>query len=552
MADEVTESQGIPAPEGHADLIDTDYEIGQDNIVARVGPFGLDIHNPVFVISGLVVIAFVAYALIAPQHASDFFGWLRPALTSTFDWFFLSAANVFVIFCLMLIISPWGSVRLGGTEATPDYGYAGWFAMLFAAGMGIGLMFFGVLEPAYYFGTPWGDEPMGAVRPFTEDGQLIAANVEEARRMALAATSYHWALHPWAIYAVVALALALFSYNKGLPLSIRSAFYPILGERVWGWWGHIIDTLAVFATLFGLATSLGIGAQQANAGLNYVYGVPNTTTVQVILICAITAVALISVLRGLDGGVKVLSEINMVIALLLLLFVLFTAGAVSILSEFVSGLGAYVQEVVPLSNPFGREDTGYMQGWTAFYWAWWISWSPFVGMFIARVSRGRSVREFVTCVLIIPSIVCIFWMAVFGGAAIEQVINDPATSAVKAQVIDTYNPPLSLFAMLESLPLAAITSTIGIILVIVFFVTSSDSGSLVIDTITAGGKVDAPVSQRIFWCTFEGLVAIALLVGGGLGALQAMVISTGLPFTIILLLICFAILKGLASEKRNA
>jgi len=550
MAEEVTESQGIPAPEGHSDLIETDYEIGQDNIVARVGPFGLDIHNPVFVISGLVVIAFVAYALIAPQHASDFFGWLRPALTSTFDWFFLSAANIFVIFCLLLIISPWGSVRLGGTEATPDYGYPGWFAMLFAAGMGIGLMFFGVLEPAYYFGTPWGDEPMGAVRPFTENGELIAANVEEARRMALAATSYHWALHPWAIYAVVALALALFSYNKGLPLSIRSAFYPILGERVWGWWGHIIDTLAVFATLFGLATSLGIGAQQANAGLNYVYGVPNTTTVQVILICAITAVALISVLRGLDGGVKVLSEINMVIALLLLLFVLFTAGAVAILTEFVSGLGAYVQEVIPLSNPFGREDTGYMQGWTAFYWAWWISWSPFVGMFIARVSRGRTVREFLICVLIIPSLVCILWMAVFGGAAINDIIANPDSSAVKANVIDSYAPELSLFAMLESLPLSAITSTIGIVLVIVFFVTSSDSGSLVIDTITAGGKVDAPVPQRVFWCTFEGLVAIALLLGGGLTALQAMVISTGLPFTLILLVICYGIVRGLMSEKR--
>ena len=551
MADEST-NQGIPAPEGSSDIIQTDYEVGQDNIQTKIGPFGLDIHNPVFVISGIVIIAFVAYALAAPQQAGDFFGWLRPALTSTFDWFFLLSANLFVIFCLFLIVSPYGSVRLGGTDATPDYGYAGWFAMLFAAGMGIGLMFFGVLEPVYYFGTPWGDEPLGVVRPFGEDGNLIEANIEPARRMALAATSYHWALHPWAIYAVVALALALFTYNKGLPLTIRSAFYPLFGDKVWGWTGHIIDTLAVFATLFGLATSLGFGAQQANAGLEYVYGIPNNVTVQVILILAITAVALISVMRGLDGGVKVLSEINMVIALLLLVFVLFTAGAAAIVTNFFAGLGDYAKNVLPLSNPFGREDTGYMQGWTAFYWAWWISWSPFVGMFIARVSRGRSVREFVTCVLIIPSIVCIFWMAVFGGAAIEQVINDPATSAVKAQVIDTYNPPLSLFAMLESLPLAAITSTIGIILVIVFFVTSSDSGSLVIDTITAGGKVDAPVSQRIFWCTFEGLVAIALLVGGGLGALQAMVISTGLPFTIILLLICFAILKGLASEKRNA
>jgi len=407
-----------------------------------------------------------------------------------------------------------------------------------------------VLEPAYYFGTPWGDEPLGAARPFTEDGALIPENVEAARRMALAATSYHWALHPWAIYAVVALALALFSYNKGLPLSIRSAFYPILGERVWGWWGHLIDTLAVFATLFGLATSLGVGAQQANAGLNYIYGIPNNITVQVILIIGITLVALVSVLRGLDGGVKVLSEINMMVAALLLVFVLFAAGAGTILSDFVAGLGAYAQEVIPLSNPFGREDTGYMQGWTAFYWAWWISWSPFVGMFIARVSRGRTVREFITCVLIIPSLVCILWMAVFGGTAINDMIADPAGSAVKANVIDSYAPELSLFAMLESLPLAGITSTIGIVLVIVFFVTSSDSGSLVIDTITAGGKVDAPVPQRVFWCTFEGLVAIALLIGGGLGSLQAMVISTGLPFTVVLLLICWAILKGLAQERQ--
>ena len=547
MSDD-TANQGIPAPEGAADIIETDYEIGQDNIRTRIGPFGLDIHNPVFAISGLTIIAFVAYAMVAPQQAGDFFGWLRPALTSTFDWFFLMAANVFVLFCLVLIVSPYGSVRLGGTEAVPDYSYAGWFAMLFSAGMGIGLMFFGVLEPVYHMAI---SEPLGVPSPIAEDGTLIEANIEAARRMGLAATAFHWALHPWAIYAVVALALALFSYNKGLPLTIRSAFYPLLGERVWGWWGHIIDTMAVFATLFGLATSLGFGAQQANAGLEHIYGIPNTITVQVILIIAITGIALVSVLRGLDGGVKVLSEINMVIALVLLLFVLFTAGAVGILTEFVSGLGAYLREVVPLSNPFGREDLGYMHGWTAFYWAWWISWSPFVGMFIARVSRGRTVREFIICVLIIPSLVCVLWMATFGGAAINDVIADPAGSAVKAQVIDSYNPPLSLFAMLESLPLSSITSTIGIVLVIVFFVTSSDSGSLVIDTITAGGKVDAPVPQRVFWASFEGLVAIALLIGGGLGALQAMVISTGLPFAVILLLMCVAIWKGLASERRG-
>ena len=542
-----TGNQGIPDPEGHAEVIDTEYSIGQDNIESNLGPIGFDIHNPVFLISGLSIVAFVAYALVAPAQAAEFFGWLRPALTSTFDWFFLWSANIFVVFCLFLIVSPWGSVRIGGSEAVPDYGYIGWFAMLFAAGMGIGLMFFGVLEPVYHMAV---SEPLGVPSPIAEDGTIIEANVEAATRMGLAATSYHWALHPWAIYAVVALALALFTYNKGLPLTIRSAFYPIFGERIWGWPGHIIDTLAVFATLFGLATSLGFGAQQANAGLDYVFGIPISITVQVILILGITAVALISVLRGLDGGVKVLSEINMGLAALLLVFVLFAAGAGTILTDFVDGLITYAQNVIPLSNPHGREDTGYMQGWTAFYWAWWISWSPFVGMFIARVSRGRTVREFVTCVLIIPSLVCLLWMAVFGGSAIQDVLTNPETSAVKAQVIDTYHPELSLFAMLESLPLASITSVIGIVLVIVFFVTSSDSGSLVIDTITAGGKIDAPLPQRVFWCTFEGLVAIALLIGGGLGALQAMVISTGLPFTIILLMICWAIIQGLRSEKR--
>ena len=546
MTDETT-ATGIPQPEGATDLIETNYEIGQDNFEGSVGPFGFDIHNPVFMISGLAVVAFVFYALALPEQAAAIFGWLRPTLTSTFDWFFLGAANIFVIFCLFLIVSPWGSVRLGGKEATPDYSYPGWLAMLFAAGMGIGLMFFGVLEPVYHMAF---SEPLGVPSPFAEDGSIIAANVDAARQMGLAATIFHWGLHPWAIYAVLALALALFSFNKGLPLTIRSAFYPILGERIWGWWGHIIDTLAVFATLFGLATSLGLGAQQANAGLNHVFGVPDTITVQIILITLITAVALVSVLRGLDGGVKVLSEINMVMAFGLLLFVLLVGPTLVILRDFVDGLGAYLVDVVPLSNPIGRDDTGYMQGWTAFYWAWWISWSPFVGMFIARVSRGRTVREFIICVLLVPSLVCCLWMAVFGGMAIEQVLSDPTGSAVKAQVIDAYNPPLSLFAMLEGLPLAGITSTLGIILVIVFFVTSSDSGSLVIDTITAGGKVDAPVSQRVCWCTFEGAVAIVLLIGGGLTALQAAVISTGLPFSVVLLLMCWAVFQGLRTEAR--
>ena len=539
--------QGIPAPEGETQIIDTDYEIGQDNLEGQLGPFGFDVHNPVFLVSALTIVAFVFYALALPEQASAVFGAMRPWLTSTFDWFFLSAADIFVIFCLALIVSPYGAVRLGGTDAEPDYTYIGWVAMLFAAGMGIGLMFFGVLEPVYHMAI---SQPLGTPSPFDADGNLIPANVERAKEMGLAATIYHWGLHPWAIYAVVALALALFSYNKGLPLTIRSAFYPIFGEKIWGWTGHVIDILAVFATLFGLATSLGFGAQQANAGLNHVFGVPINTTVQIVLITIITGIALFSVLRGLDGGVKLLSEINMGIAALLLVFVLLAGPTLAIFTDFGKGLLAYAKDIIPLSNPVGRTDDAYRDGWTAFYWAWWISWSPFVGMFIARVSRGRTVREFIICVLLIPSLVCVLWMAVFGGVAIDQVISDPAGSLVKANVIDSYNPPLSLFAMLEGLPLSSITSVIAIVLVIVFFVTSSDSGSLVIDTITAGGKVDAPVPQRVFWATFEGAVAIVLLVGGGLSALQAMVISTGLPFTLVLLVMCWAIFKGLRSEPR--
>ncbi|MBJ3764000.1 BCCT family transporter [Maribius pontilimi] len=538
--------EGIPTPEGQVNQIETDYEIGQDNITTQIGPFGLDIHNPVFAISGLSVVIFVIYALLLPEQASTFFTWLRPAITDTFDWFFLSAANVLVIFCLVLICTPYGKVRLGGSEATPDFTYLGWFAMLFAAGMGIGLMFFGVLEPVYHMAV---SQPLGTAVPFDENGNVIPGAVDEARNMGMAATILHWGLHPWAMYAVMALALALFSYNKGLPLTVRSAFYPLLGDRVWGWWGHVIDILAVFATLFGLATSLGFGAEQAASGLEYVYGVPNTSTTQVLLITAITAVALYSVMRGLDGGVKVLSEINMGLATLLLIFVFIVGPSLAILATFLSGMVTYITELPALSNPIGREDDSYRQGWTSFYWAWWISWSPFVGMFIARVSRGRTVREFITCVLIIPSMVCVLWMAVFGGTAIEQVLANPDASAVKAQVIDSYNPPLSLFAMLGELPLATITSTLGIVLVIVFFVTSSDSGSLVIDTITAGGKTDAPTPQRVFWCVFEGLVAVVLLIGGGLGALQAMVLTTGFPFAIVLLLLCVCIVKGLRSEK---
>ena len=513
-----------------ADINSTDYEVGQDNVQV----FGLDIHNPVFVISGLTIVAFVLYTLMFQDTAAEAFGALRPWLTTNLDWLFMISANLFVIFCLVLVVSPYGKVRLGGKDAKPDYGYLGWFSMLFAAGMGIGLMFFGVLEPVYHFQHP----PLG-VNP---------ENIDASRQIGMAATIFHWGLHPWAIYAVVALALAFFHFNRGFPLTIRSAFYPLFGEAVWGWVGHIIDVLAVFATLFGLATSLGFGAEQATAGLNYLFGIEATDSAKVILITVITIAALVSVLAGLDAGVKRLSEINMVLALGLMAFIIIAGPTLEIFTGIFSNLFAYVVNVVPLSNWIGREDTDFMHGWTTFYWAWWISWSPFVGMFIARVSRGRTIREFITCVLIIPTLASVVWMTAFGGTAIAQFVNDDYTGVV--ETVTNWQPELSLFQMLQELPLTQISSVIGIILVIVFFVTSSDSGSLVIDTITAGGKVDAPVAQRVFWCIFEGLVAITLLLGGGLGSLQAMAIATGFPFAIVLVAMMYSTFKGLKTEPR--
>lgn len=543
MSDETT-NHGIPAPEGTAVIIETEYEIGQDNLDGSVGPFGFDIHNPVFAISGAAIVAFVFFTLALPEQADTIFKGMFNFATKNFDWFLIGAADIVLIFALFLIISPFGSIRLGGSKAVPDYTYVGWFSMLFAAGMGIGLMFYGVSEPLSHFSSSIGGAVTeGDLRSDWAPLTGALGDQDGALRLGMAATIFHWGLHPWAIYAIVGLALALFTYNKGLPLTIRSAFYPIFGDRIWGWPGHIIDILAVFSTLFGLATSLGFGATQASAGLNELFGVPMGSTTEVILISAITAVALISVLRGLDGGVKILSEINMGLAGLLALFTLLVGPTVFLLAFFWDSLKAYVEFLPALANPFGREDLNFSQGWTAFYWAWWISWSPFVGMFIARVSRGRSVREFIICVLLIPSIVCVAWMSIFGGTAIHQVITDNFTGAQDVEL------PRQLFQMLGELPLASVTSFIGIVLVIVFFVTSSDSGSLVIDTITAGGKVDAPATQRVFWCIFEGAVAIALLLGGGLAALQSMVISTGLLFTVILLVMCYCIFRGLQSER---
>ncbi|WP_019953403.1 BCCT family transporter [Yoonia vestfoldensis] len=537
--------EAIPEPQGDTEIIETDYDIGQDNFSGAVA-LELDLHKIVFSVSAIAIMLFTFLTLAFQNEAEPLFIGLRDWLTANLDWFFLSAGNIFVLVCLGLIVSPLGKVRLGGPDATPDYGYVGWFSMLFAAGMGIGRMFFGVSEPMGHFDAALGGIVVGDDGLRTDWAPLggAAGDIAEASRLGMAATIFHWGLHPWAIYAVVALALALFSYNKGLPLTLRSCFYPIFGERVWGWPGHVIDILAVLATVFGLATSLGIGAQQAAAGLDFLFGLGTGNSMLILLIIVITLIAIGSIVRGLDGGVKVLSEVNMGLAILLLLFIIVVGPTVAILTGFFDNLLAYGQYLPALSMPFGREDANFSQGWTAFYWAWWISWSPFVGMFIARVSRGRTVREFLIGVLIVPTLLSVLWMTALGGTAIGQVVNDGFTAVQDAAL------EVKLFEMLTQLPLTAITSFVGIILVVVFFITSSDSGSLVIDTIAAGGKTNAPVIQRVFWASFEGAVAVALLLGGGLAALQAMAVSAGLPFTFVLLAACYAVVRGLMNEPR--
>tara|TARA_R110001606_G_scaffold110684_2_gene236866 strand:+ start:102 stop:1706 length:1605 start_codon:yes stop_codon:yes gene_type:complete len=510
----------------------TSHKAGEDNVEV----LGLDVHNPVFFIAAVLVITFIALTLAFPQSASSVLLASRAWVLATFDWLFVSTVNIVFLFALFVMVSPLGRLRIGGREARPEFSTPSWLAMLFSAGIGIGLMFWGAAEPlAYYtdwFGTPLGVEP----------------ETPAAHDLALSATMFHWGLNAWSIYAVMGLALAYFAFSKGLPLTVRSAFYPLLGDRIWGWPGHIIDLLAVIATLFGLATSLGLGAQQISSGLDYLFGFEAGIGLQVGIIAFITLIATISVVRGLDGGVKVLSNINMAMAALFMLFVFAVGPTLLILGGFWDNTVNYVRDFIPLSNWIGRDDTEWFHGWTVFYWAWWISWSPFVGMFIARISKGRTVRQFLFCVIFVPLLVTIAWFSTFGEIALLQ-----AETGVGQLANGIDEVSLVLFQMLENLPLDQIASMMAVILVLIFFVTSSDSGSLVVDSITAGGKLHAPVPQRIFWACIEGLIAIVLLYGGGaqaLTALQAGTIAVGLPFTIVLLVCCVSLWKGLSADSR--
>ena len=503
---------------------DIGHEIGEHNIEV----LGLDIHNPVFAISAFLAVALVVMVMLFQQQAAVIFGDLRTWITSTFDWFFMIAANIFVVFGLALAASKLGRVRLGGPDAKPRYGYPGWLAMLFAAGVGIGLMFFGVLEPVTHTLNP----PLG----------IDPVDVAAARAAGMSAAIYHWGLHAWAIYAIVGLSLAFFCFNRQMPLTLRSAFFPLFGTRVWGPFGHFVDIVAVLSTLFGLAVSLAYGAEQIAGGLHYLFDTPANTFVKIVLIIVIISIALASVVAGLDKGVKRLSELNMGLAGLLMLFVIAAGPTWVIFSTMGNAVIDYARHLPALSNWIGRDDDAFFHGWTTFYWAWWIAWSPFVGMFIARVSYGRTVREFITWVLLIPTLIGILWMSTFGGTALDQLITTGYMGVANAV------PELALFKMLEQLPFTGIVSTVSVFLIAIFFVTSADSGSLVMDIITAGGKLDAPTAQRVFWCLLAGMVAIALMLGGGLASLQAMTICIGLPFGVVLLLMCVGLLKGLREE----
>lgn len=488
------------------------------------------INRPVFFTSAGLIIAFSLYGGIFNDQASVTFNALQSWLVNNVGWFYMGVIALFFLFILYLVFSRYAHIKLGPDDSEPDYSYISWIAMLFSAGMGIGLMFFGVAEPITHF-----------IQPPIEQGGTV-----QAAQDAMLITYFHWGLQAWATYIVVGLALAYFAFRHGLPLTIRSALYPIIGERIHGWIGHTVDTFAVLGTMFGVATSLGLGVMQVNAGLNYLFDVNVSVSTQVILISIITIFATTSVVVGLDAGIRRISELNLLLALGLLLFVLIVGPTASLLGGFIQNLGNYLSNIVSMTTRlYAYEPIDWMGDWTLFYWAWWISWSPFVGMFIARISRGRTIREFILGVLLIPAGFTFLWLSIFGNSALFIELGTSGGDISEAAINDM---PTALFVLLESLPLTTIVSMLATLLIVTFFVTSSDSGSLVIDIITSGGNEDPPTWQRIFWAISEGIVASVLLVAGGLAALQTAAITSALPFSFVMLLICYGLFKGLRME----
>ena len=509
---------------------ETDYVIGQDNIQI----YGLDVHNPVFAMSASLVLIFSSLALAFPETSTSILVGSRDLILDLFDTMFSLSIIALTCFILFLIISPFGRIRIGGENAKTEFKFISWVCMLFSAGVGIGMTFYGAAEPLAYFTGIYGT-PLG-----------VTAETPEAYRLAFSATLFHWGISGWSVYALIGLSIGFFTFNRGLPLTIRSIFYPLLGERVWGWPGHIIDVVAVLSTLFGLATSLGLGAQQVSSGLNYLFDIPKNHQMQSLIIISISCLAIYSVVRGLDNGVRKLSNINIGMAICLMFFIILAGPTKTIIFSYSDNLANYFVDMFSLSALNRQEDKQWYHDWTIFYWAWWISWSPFVGIFIARISKGRTVREFLAVVMSAPLLFSLIWFSSFGSTAISQYEANIGSLPNNAGEMS-----LVLFLMLENLVFPIISSLFALALLVFFFVTSSDSGSLVVDSITSGGKLNAPKPQRIFWASVQGLLAIVLLIGGGssaLGAIQAGAISMALPFVIILLVASISLIIGLYSE----
>jgi choline/glycine/proline betaine transport protein len=488
------------------------------------------LNKPVFFISAGLIIAVCLYGALFSEHASLVFSDLQSWLLTNLGWLYMGSVAGFFMLVIYLAFSRFAHLKLGADDSEPEYSYGSWFAMLFSAGMGIGLMFFGVSEPMTHFLEP----------PVGEGGTIDAA------RNAMQVTFFHWGLHAWAIYIIIGLALAYFSFRHDLPLTLRSALYPVIGDKIYGKWGNAVDIFAILGTMFGVATSLGLGVMQVNAGLNYLFGLPVSTLVQVALITAITCAATVSVVAGLDAGIRRLSELNLVLAFLLMMFVLVAGPTVMLLSSLIQNVGMYLSGLVDMTfRIYAYEPNDWIGNWTLFYWAWWISWSPFVGMFIARISRGRTIREFILGVLLVPSGFTFLWLTIFGNSGLWLEMHE--AGAGLATAVQT-NMPTAIFVLLDQLPLTGITSALATMLIVTFFVTSSDSGSLVIDIISSGGAENPPVWQRIFWAVSEGAVAATLLVAGGLAALQTAAISSALPLIIVMFLVCYGLMKALHAE----
>lgn len=485
------------------------------------------LNPPVFYTSAALILALVLFTVLLQEEAQSLFNHVQQWIITNASWFYVLAVALILISVVFLAVSRYGDIKLGPDHSRPDYRNTTWFAMLFSAGMGIGLMFFGVAEPVMHFTTPPVGEP----------------NTVQAAKEAMKLTFFHWGLHAWAIYAIVALILAFFSYRHGLPLTLRSALYPLIGERIYGPIGHAVDIFAIIGTVFGVATSLGYGVLQINSGLHHLFGWPVNQTVQIALIAATCGLATLSVASGLDRGIRILSELNLSLAVILLLFVLVLGPTVFLLQTYVQNTGAYLSDIVNKTfNLYAYEPTDWIGGWTLLYWGWWLSWSPFVGLFIARISRGRTIREFVCGVLFVPAGFTLLWMTVFGDTAIHMVLQEGFTQL--AEVVNQ-DSSVALFAFLEHFPLGSVISLVAVLMVVVFFVTSADSGALVVDMLASSGKDHSPLWQRIFWSVLMGVVAIALLLADGLKALQTATIASALPFSIVLLASIWGLFKAL-------